>query len=238
MKIARHDHELASLCIAISGGYDEQLNRKSRRVEAGTIVLHPEGEAHANDHGPRITNLLTVELRPASLNLARSLSPLFGESWHRSASFLLPQAYRILRELDEISPSADLAIDDAIWETIADLVGHHRADVGRPRWLLAVRDYLEVHFADAPPMAMLSQMAGVHPVHLARSFRRAFGSSIGAFVRRCQVAAALKLVADGDLGLAEISFAAGFADQSHMTRQVGGLTGRSPGAWRSRLSAR
>jgi AraC family transcriptional regulator len=238
--IPRHRHERASLCVAFSGGYDEQLDRSSRRVDAGALVIHPEGEAHANRHAPVVTHLLTIELNPVALDLAGQVSPLFAESWHRAAPFVLPLAYRTLHEIEAVRaapdlPTPDLVIDDLIWRMISAAAGDHMPDAGRPTWLLAVRDYLDVHFADGPTLTTLAEMAGVHPMHLTRSFRKTFRCSIGDFVRQRQAETALTWLADGRLGLADISVAAGFADQSHMTRRVRDLTGRPPGAWRRSL---
>jgi len=236
--IPRHRHEHASLCIAFSGGYEEQLDRSCRQVETGTLVIHPEGEAHSNRHAPCLTDLLTVELSPVALDLAREVSPLFDESWHRPATFLLPAAYRLLHEIETDRSAEKLAIDDLLWRMIGETTGYREPETGRPAWLLLVRDYLDVHFADGPTLAMLAGMAGVHSVHLTRSFRKTFGYSVGDFVRQRQAETALRLLAQGDLGLSEISLVAGFADQSHMTRRVGDLTGKPPGAWRRRLHSR
>jgi len=233
----RHDHEQASICLALSGGYDESLGRRERRVDTGMLVVHPEGEAHADRHDPRTTTLLTIEFSSVSLDLARHISPVFDESWDRTAPFLLPSAYRLLHDIDDACALSDLLIEDLIWSMIADAIGYDQPDACRPAWLLCIRDCLEARAGSAPPLAELSEMAGVHPIHLARAFRQAFGCSIGVFVRRRQVASALSLLADSPLDLAEVSLISGFADQSHMTRRVREMTGRPPGAWRKWLTA-
>jgi AraC family transcriptional regulator len=232
MRIPRHDHEMASLCIALSGGYKEQLDRRDREVETGTLVIHPQGEAHANQHAEKVTGLLTIEFSRESLELVRDLSPLFDESWDRKAAFLLPLAYRIFDEMEHNPPFDNVGVDDLIWRMIADIADYRYVNAGRPAWLLAVRDYLESHVSTAPSIGTLAAMVGVHPVHLGRAFRRAFGCGVGDFVWQRRIAAALKLLADSDLGLGEISAITGFADQSHMTRRIGAMTGRPPGAWR------
>jgi len=232
MRIARHDHEMASLCVALSGGYTEQLDYRAREVETGTLVVHPQGEAHTNHHGAKVTGLLTIEFSRESLELARNLSPLFDESWDRAAAFLLPSVYRIFDEMDHGLPSANVGIDDLIWQMIAGIIDYRHVNAGRPAWLIAVRDYLESHFDDAPSIVALAEMAGVHPVHLGRAFRQTFGCGVGDFVWQRRIAAALKLLTDSNLGLGEISSVTGFADQSHMTRRISAMTGRPPGAWR------
>ena len=104
--------------------------------------------------------------------------------------------------------------------------------MGRARWLLQVRDYLDANATEAPCLAHLSQVAGVHPVHLARAFRQTFGCSIGAYVRRLQVGRAMILLESDVMSLSAIAYEAGFSDQSHMTRLVHKHTGMTPGAWR------
>ena len=75
----------------------------------------------------------------------------------------------------------------------------------------------------------------MHPVHLARVFRRHRGESVGAYVRRLKVQRVFEQLAEGERSLAEIAFDAGFTDQSHLTRVVGKVTGQPPGALRRLL---
>jgi len=111
-----------------------------------------------------------------------------------------------------------------------DCSGSHKADCAR--WLDRVRERLEDVDEPAPSIAELSALAGVHPVHMARAFRRRFGCSIGAFARRIQVGKALILFEDSTIDLCAAAYDTGFADQSHMTRLVRAHTGQTPGAWR------
>jgi AraC family transcriptional regulator len=73
---------------------------------------------------------------------------------------------------------------------------------------------------------------GVHPVTLARGFRRAYGCSVGAYLRRLRVARAAQRLAETDDALAEIALEAGFADQSHFSNLFRRETGVSPSAFR------
>lgn len=231
LRIDRHEHENASLCLALSGAYEEFLDRKSRRVEAGTLVYHPEGEAHANRHLRAVTDLVTIELEASASKLANPLSPIFDDGWHGKRPRLLPTMYRLIQTIETEPASPGLVIDDLVWEVIGE-VADHLHDDGRPKWLCEVRDYLEAGFATPPSLTELADMAGVHPAHLTRAFRMAFGSSIGVFIQRRQAAEALRLLPRLDLSLADISGRAGFSDQSHMTRRITAATGRPPGAWR------
>jgi AraC family transcriptional regulator len=84
------------------------------------------------------------------------------------------------------------------------------------------------------PVAVLAREAGVHRVHLARTFRDHFGVPITEYARQLRLQAAGRLLAD-DLPLAGVAARAGFADQSHLTRVMHEAWGITPGALRRTL---
>ncbi len=78
----------------------------------------------------------------------------------------------------------------------------------------------------------LGAAAGVHPLHLARAFRRYFGCSVGGYVRRLRVEAASCALLDADEPLARVAHRFGFTDQSHFTRVFARVMGVPPGRFR------
>jgi AraC-like DNA-binding protein len=79
-------------------------------------------------------------------------------------------------------------------------------------------------------MAELEKTAGLDRWTLARQFRAAFGTSPSRFRIMRQLDQVRRLLRDG-ASLAEASGAAGFADQSHMSRHFKRAYGLTPGAW-------
>jgi AraC family transcriptional regulator len=75
-------------------------------------------------------------------------------------------------------------------------------------------------------------------VTLARGFRKAYGRSVGAYLRWLRVARAARELAETDAPLAEIALAAGFADQSHFSNVFRRETGLSPSAFRRATQTR
>jgi AraC-like DNA-binding protein len=93
------------------------------------------------------------------------------------------------------------------------------------------RDYLDAYFRKSVTSAELEHETGLDRYSLARAFRRHFGTSPYRYLtmrRLDQVRAALRTHAS----LADAACDAGFADQSHMTRQFKQAFGLSPGRWR------
>jgi AraC family transcriptional regulator len=79
----------------------------------------------------------------------------------------------------------------------------------------------------------LATIAGVHPSHLARTFRRNHGCAIGDYVRQLRVERGAALLKEQHLSLAEVAIACGFHDQSHFTRVFRNAFGISPGRYAS-----
>jgi AraC family transcriptional regulator len=115
------------------------------------------------------------------------------------------------------------------WSKVANAAGE------APAWLEEARRRL----IEAPwrnPVGQLAADLGVHRVHLARAFGAHYGLSPRVFRLRSMVGHALRLALEEDLPLAEAAPAAGFADQSHMSRAVRATCGLPIGRLRSLLS--
>lgn len=232
LTIKRHDHELASICVVLAGSYHESVGRKQRIAAPGTVIVHPAGEHHANRHDAVQTRILTVEIETARLAELRGEVRLFDESWHRKDPALAMFGTCIGRAMRQASGSSALVAESLILELVAHAGRVRRVERHKAAWLTRVRDYLEENTTHIPSMSQLAAIAGVHPVHIARTFKDAFGCSVGVYARRLQVAQAVALLQAGGESLSAIADEAGFADQSHMTRMVRAQTGLTPGLWR------
>ncbi len=100
------------------------------------------------------------------------------------------------------------------------------------RAMQRIGDHLRAEAAAGVSMADLERAHGIDRWTLSRQFRRAHGVSPHRYMvlRRLDIA---RREIEGGAGLADAALAAGFADQSHMTRQFRGTYGVTPGVWRS-----
>ena len=81
-------------------------------------------------------------------------------------------------------------------------------------------------------IASIAGAVDVHPVHLARVFRRHHDCSPGEFLRRVRIQRACRLLAESPESLSAIAYETGYADQSHFTRHFKRAVGVPPGAYR------
>lgn len=105
-----------------------------------------------------------------------------------------------------------------------------------PDWLGRVREILHDRPTEVVRMADLAREADVHPVHLARVFRRHHGCTLAEYQRRLRIRAACARLA-GDEPLSVIALSVGFADQAHFTRRFKELVGVPPGKYRRLIAA-
>jgi AraC family transcriptional regulator len=101
-----------------------------------------------------------------------------------------------------------------------------------PAWLLRARDLLHDRCAEKLGLGDVAREVGVHPAHLARTFRRHFHCTAGEYQRRARTARARQLLATSDTPLVEIALALGYADQGHFAAAFKRHTGATPGAFR------
>ena len=81
-----------------------------------------------------------------------------------------------------------------------------------------------------PSLAAMANMVSLSRFQVVRYFSRDVGLTPGAWLRSQRAARARALIRSG-ASLSSAAFAAGFADQSHMTRVFRRLYGYTPGVW-------
>ncbi len=88
-------------------------------------------------------------------------------------------------------------------------------------------------FQESISLAAVAELADVHPVSLARAFRRTYHCTVGDYVRRLRIELACQKLTGSDASLVEIALSAGFSEQSHFSRTFKRLTGLTPSEYRS-----
>lgn len=233
-RVPSHSHERAFVCLLLKGRYREEAGRLEVEYAPGTLAFHPAGFKHKDEIGPGGGAFFLVEYADACLeSLGREHAGGNRGPGRRGGLALVLDLLREHR-----LGSAGVAVEAVALELLAACVEAPPPPPShRPRWLARVEERLREELEAPPSLVVLAADAGVHPVHLARVFRRHRGESIGRHVRRMKVQWALGQLADTERTLAEIALDGGFTDQSHFTRVFRELVGRPPGAARRLLQA-
>lgn len=231
----RHTHETAHVSIVLRGNFTEVSGRKARSREASTLIIHPADEDHAvtfHDSGARVFSFhISPQMHRRIRDFTRILDAPAAFEGGRP-TWLAAQLYRESKMADEVAPLLleALALEIVAATSRRDESLHERRI---PRWLVQVRDYLHAYFAEKISFATLAELAGIHPVYLAREFRRAYGCTMGEYVRRLRIETACSKISTSDLPFDEIALTVGFYDQSHFSNVFKRLTGTTPSQYRT-----
>jgi transcriptional regulator of acetoin/glycerol metabolism len=95
-----------------------------------------------------------------------------------------------------------------------------------------VREYVEVHLNESIDLTMLAGAAGLSMHHFARQFKQSAGVTPHRYLTQKRVERAQKMLAQTDLSLSEVAYAAGFSDQSHLARHFRHILGTTPREFR------
>jgi len=240
-RIPKHSHERAYVKLVLAGTYPETYENRTRQCRPSAVMFHPAGELHSEHFGSDGGRTFSVEFGPRYHRLIRETSALLLD---RPAEFEGgPVAWRAFRLYDEFQisdPFSLLAVEGLVLELIATAARSTLSGAGRspPGWLGRAMEMLRTRFAGALTLAAVAGEVGVHPVHLARAFRRHVRCSVGEYVRRVRIDYACQQLSGSQRSLAEIALAAGFADQSHFSRTFKRLTGLPPAAFRKSRGVR
>jgi AraC family transcriptional regulator len=107
----------------------------------------------------------------------------------------------------------------------------------RPSWITEAYDHIREDGTHRTTLERLSLRFRTHPVALARTFRKHYGTSVGALRRRVRADRAIERLLRGNDTLTDLALELGYADQSHFTREFKRETGWSPGRFRTATAA-
>jgi transcriptional regulator GlxA family with amidase domain len=105
---------------------------------------------------------------------------------------------------------------------------------GLAPWQLArVGGHIERGLASRLTNSRLASLVRLSEDHFARAFKASIGCSPHAYVVMRRIERAKALMLTSDLPLSQIAVAAGFSDQSHLSRCFRNKVGAAPALWRA-----
>lgn len=240
LRIADHAHKNPSMTFILQGSLTESYPRsREENCLPCSILFRPPGEKHRDRMGDRGSRNLEIELtHKQALDVLR-VRELFVRAFQASHPRLAAIGQQVSAELRVHDTAQPVILEGLALELLgiaarllAGKLGHRPP----PPWLVRVRELLQDSFRDSLRVADMAAVAGVHPVYLARAFRRYYGVTPGSYLRRLRLAWAAEELSRTSRPLIDIAASAGFADQSHFTRAFKQQFGTSPGRLRRTLS--
>jgi AraC family transcriptional regulator len=234
LTIPPHVHHTASICLSLTGEAIEFIKHNRLVMQPGCAIIRGPEVKHANQYGAFPHRGFMIELENRWLDTCRHFSSVF-EGHRLYAGGPVPAlALRIYHE-SRIKDSVAPVIVEGL---VLEMLGHasrslSKTPVRAPRWLTQARDLLHGRFNDSVNLVEIANTVGVHPTHLARTFKKHFRSTVGEYVRRLRLDWAMRQLSESEDSIAEIAAAAGFYDQSHFSHLFKQHTGFTPAEFRA-----
>ena len=233
-RIPTHTHESASICLTLSGQGLEIIAGDRVVTQPGGLILRGPRLKHSDQYGAVPHRSFMIELEEKWLQTCRHFLSLFEGHRHFPGGPVPALALRIYRESRVKDSVAPLIIEGLMLE----MLGHAsrslvKAPVRLPVWLVQARDLLHGRFHDSLNLEEIANIVGVHPTHLARSFKKYYRTTVGEYLRRLRLDWATRQLSETEDSIAEIALAAGFYDQSHFSHLFKQHTGFTPAEFRA-----
>lgn len=227
--IHRHQHGDMHLVLLLAGQYVSDAVGMPAVCAEPALIFNPPGTDHRDRFRSRDGLFLTLTMPLAAFE---RLSDGMAVSAHpvRLPRQSLSRAMPLLKEVWTWEATSPLAIEAIFSELVAD-VGHNAPAAGADDRLQRVLDRLEADSMAPPSLKELASIADVHPVYLARAFRKRYGVAPSDYIRKRRVHKAVSLIAQRRT-LADAASTLGFVDESHLHRCFVAEFGVTPGAFR------
>ena len=228
--IAAHAHGVIVVGLCLTGGRRLVSGGGQWRIEAGEGFLVPAGVRHAcASLDAAGHSYLALAVAP-DLALRAGAAPGAPEVWARpwrdaaAAGLTRQAAAAVLTGETGLALAALAALAARLGLRPGEAAPLHPAT-------RRVRAAIDADPAAGHSLPALAQLAGVGPTYLERVFRRDTGMSVGQYLLDRRVKRAAAHIAGGE-PLAAAALAAGFYDQSHLTRHFRRRMGVPPGGYR------
>lgn len=236
--LPRHTHDGPTVCCVLRGRFTEYMPGSAVDCIDGTIKITPAAEPHWNRFSVCETRGLMIEVDPGRFSDRPMVARALDSRIKLDGGEFLGLARAVARQSRPTDDAGAVALEGTLLELIAG-VAREAAPRPRgawPRWLADARELVWESCGEHLSLSGIAARVDVHPVTLARAYRRTFGTTVGEDLRAARVAQAARLLRHPDLPLARIAAETGFYDQSHFSNTFRRTTGETPTAYRRRFS--
>jgi AraC family transcriptional regulator len=239
-RIHRQMHAHARFVLVLKGAITEIRDDETNSYGSSALLFRRADEPHSYAVSRTGATCLIVDVDAVWYARAREQAQVLARSAAFRGGFVVHLAHRLHGEFGMRDDVSLLAIESIALGMLAEASRRVAREGNRPApaWLRQARAFVEQHFAEPVPLVDVARRVGVHPVHLARTFRRVYQTTFGGYVRQVRIDFARRELAASSGSLSEIAAAAGFFDQSHFTRLFKQYTGLTPAEYRLALQTR
>jgi AraC family transcriptional regulator len=230
-RIEEHTHTHAYACFLANGILCERTKTYTSRYMPHTLILYPPGEDHA-DSFEGYGFCIDMQFSSAWMKEILGDNCWVTERQAFDCGPMLCAGLRLFHLFLNRTLLTVLEVEEFAVEVLGRSRSAGRLPKHRPSWIPALIEQMEAELTVPRSLSQWAQLVGVHPIYLARAFRKALGTSLGEFQRLAKIRRAVRLLTHSTLPIVDIAYKSGFTDQSHLTHLVSRYTRFTPAALR------
>jgi AraC family transcriptional regulator len=235
-EVASHTHTDSHFVLVTGGDYVTIADGNPAKG-LPVLVYNPAGTTHRDHFERGRGSFFAISLEPAKASALPAGCLLPDGPIH----LLAPAQHALAFRIAAFSKSQDggSSLDALVHELLGTMDRQaHQPARSPPAWLHRALELLHDRYVEDLSIADIAASVGIHPIHLARSFRSHFRCTPGAFGRFRRLDMATQLLSRSARPLAEVALNCGFADQSHFSKVFARHLGLAPGEYRRLVGIR
>lgn len=231
----------AVLSLLLEGVNRYRVNGRDYVLAAPAMIVIPPYSSYRFSSRGEFYHKLTVELK------GRAVLPFLEYGGLGEAQVIqcadradcLTICFRRIEKLLENESEHFSDIAGAVSALIAEVISLFPADEisGCGGAVEKARALLEQNLDRMIRITELARACGMHPVALARKFRRQYGMTLAEYRCLCRMNEAEKLLGDSGVQMKEIAFRLGYCNPYYFSSVFRRYSGMSPSEWRRRRAA-
>jgi AraC family transcriptional regulator len=234
MRTTPHYHAKMSMCLVLQGEFTHTYDRQTVRCKPSTLLFSTANSTHSETFDRIGANCCIFEFGGAWAERLHQCSLRLDQSSHFFGGLPASIGFKILRERTRRDDASKLVIEGLLCELLAAICrdSFKTSDRLPGKAIVKAREMLHCGWRETTRLSALAQQVGVHPVYLAREFRRHYQCSPGEYLRARRIGYVCTRLRSSNASIAEIAHEAGFFDHSHLCRVFAKHMGMSPTAFR------
>ena len=214
-----HTHEFSAISLILKGGFQESIGGDAKEVCRAKTLIKPAHVLHS-DHYANDCSILCIYLKDESIihtktrDVLKEWTGMYGINWN---------AFQPYFDADNLEARKQI-----INSFLAHLGKSKKTSDEIPEWVYHIKSYLDLNFTQPIQTTELADKYGIHPVYLARVFRKYYRLSIKDYIKSLRIRNSIASIFENQQSLSQIAVGNGFADQSHFIRNFKKEVGTTP----------
>jgi AraC family transcriptional regulator len=229
--IPRHTHLMPVVGVFLSGECRETSNKQEVTFRHGTALFQRDDDVHS-DLFCACTEVVGIGISEAARARLADGEIYFDNTVVARSGFFALLAHKIASNIRLDEFASELIVEGAVLELIGGLF-QRPSHKGGSWYVSRAENILKDTFIEPFSLDNLAKEVGVHPVQLAREFRRVHRLTIGEYIRKLRIEYVCAKLKSSSISLRELAQESGFTDHSHLTRTFKAHMGLSPGEFRT-----